>query len=218
MEKNLPEDARLIPPEFFDRDPRLVAPELIGCVLLSDKGGVVTGGRIVETEAYLGADDAGSHAATRGVTRRNAVMYGPSGRAYVYFTYGNHHLLNFVCGPEGTAGAVLVRALEPLWGLAAMKERRGGRLPGELTNGPGKLTAALGIDLSDNACPINEKGIFVYDVPRADAERVVASGRIGLSEGHEHEYRYYLEGNPFVSRGPTGPVRRSKHARDRSES
>jgi DNA-3-methyladenine glycosylase len=217
MEPNLPGCSLLLPRSFFERDPRAVARGLIGCVLISKKGGVVTGGRIVETEAYLGADDAGSHAATKGVTRRNAVMYGPPAHAYVYFTYGNHYLLNFVCEPEGTAGAALIRALEPLYGLAEMAARRGGRSERELTSGPGKLTAALGIDLTDNACPLNEKGIFVYEAPRPASEQVAVSGRIGLAYGHEYEYRYYLRDNPFVSRGRTGQVRRPVRVTDRSE-
>lgn len=216
MEPALPEHSRLLPLSFFERDPRTVARDLLGCSVVSHKGGIVTGGRIVETEAYLGSDDAGSHAATKGITPRNAVMYGPPGHAYVYFTYGNHHLLNFVCEPEGTAGAVLVRALEPLWGLAAMAARRGGRSLGELTNGPGKLTAALGIGLEDNACPLNASGIFVFGAVRPIGS-VAVSGRVGLAAGHEHEYRYFIEDNPFVSRGRTGPVRPPRTERNRSE-
>lgn len=217
MEPTLPNRADLLPLAFFERDPRIVARDVLGCVLISRRGGVVTGGRIVEVEAYLGAADPGSHASTRGITTRNAVMHGPPGHAYVYFTYGNHYMLNFVCEPQGTAGAVLVRALEPLWGLGEMAVRRGGRPAGELANGPGKLTTAMGIDLSDNACPLNEMGICVYDAPRLTDAQVVASGRIGLADGHEHEYRYYLRDNPFVSRGRTGPLRRSGRATDRSE-
>lgn len=198
---------RPLPPEFFERDPREVAPDLLGCLLISRRRGVTTGGRIVETEAYLGSDDPGSHAATLGITRRNAVMYGPPAHLYIYFTYGNHHMLNFVCEPEGVAGAVLVRALEPLWGLDAMARRRGGRTPGELTNGPGKLTAALGIDLTDNGQPLNSDAVFVYDAPRSGGDDIVVSGRVGLSNGYAHEYRYYLRDNPFVSKGRTGPTR-----------
>lgn len=217
MEPELPNSAVLLSHAFFERDPRIVATEVLGCLLISRKGGTVTGGRIVEAEAYLGADDSGSHAATRGMTKRNAVMYGPAGHAYVYFTYGNHHMLNFVCEPVGCAGAVLVRAVEPLWGLTSMAQRRGGRPVPELANGPGKLTAALGIDLSDNGCPLNEKGILVYDASRQSGAHVQVSGRVGLSKGHEHQYRYYLRDNPFVSRGRTGPPTRPGRAPDRSE-
>jgi len=140
----------LLSASFFDRSPELVAPELLGCIVATNVGGCVTAGVIVETEAYLGSDDAGSHAATKGITARNAVMYGQPGTAYVYFTYGNHHMLNLVCEPEGVAGAVLLRALRPIEGLAEMTVRRHGRPERDLCNGPGKLAAALGIDLNDN--------------------------------------------------------------------
>ena len=123
-------------PTFFDRSPELVAPELLGALLVSTAGGVETGGRIVETEAYLGRDDPGSHAATRGITKRNAVMYGPPGSAYVYFTYGNHHMLNLVCEPEGVAGAVLIRAIEPLLGIEVMSGAGAGGRSGSCATAP----------------------------------------------------------------------------------
>lgn len=190
----------------FDADPREVARLLLGKLLVSFKDDVATGGRIVETEAYLGADDSGSHAATKGMTPRNATMYGPSGHTYVYFTYGNHHMLNLVSEREGTAGAVLIRALEPLLGLDTMVARRHGRTSYELTNGPGKLAQALGINLSDNGIPLNQSRIFVYDAPQVSGRDINVSGRIGLRHGHDLEYRYYLRDNPYVSRGRTGPV------------
>ena len=178
-------DAGAIPLSLalFDADPRQVAPALLGRILVTVADGVVTGGRIVETEAYLGSDDPGSHAATRGITARNAVMYGPPGHAYVYFTYGNHHMLNVVCCPRGTAGAVLIRALEPTIGLEIMSVRRPGRPPSEYTNGPGKLAAALGIDLADNGVRLNDGRIWLYDAPAPDSDRIATSGRIGLSAG-----------------------------------
>ncbi|MHB9004336.1 MAG: DNA-3-methyladenine glycosylase, partial [Coriobacteriia bacterium] len=131
----------------FDADPRQVAELLLGKLLVSVKDGVAAGGRIVETEAYLGRNDPGSHAATQGMTPRNATMYGPPAHTYVYFTYGNHHMLNLVSDIEGNAGGVLIRGLEPLLGLDVMVARRRGRAGLELTNGPGKLAQALGIDL-----------------------------------------------------------------------
>ena len=203
---NAPNLADLVPlpSEFFEGHPTHVAPELLGARVVSTVGGVVTGGMIVETEAYLGSGDAGSHAATRGITKRNATMYGPPGTAYVYFTYGNHHMLNLVCESEGTAGAVLIRAVEPLWGIAEMTARRHGRSVVELCNGPGKLTAALGIDLSDNASPLGTGRLAMYYGERP-APVFATSGRVGLSAGHEMELRYYLVGNRFVSHGRTGP-------------
>ena len=117
---------------------------------MSTADGITTGGVVVEAEGYLGSDDPGSHASTKGITPRNAVMYGPAGAAYVYFTYGNHFMFNVVCEAEGTAAAVLVRALRPVLGTDAMISRRHGRAFHELCNGPGKLCGALGINLTDN--------------------------------------------------------------------
>jgi DNA-3-methyladenine glycosylase len=194
-----------LPVGFFDRHPAQVAPELLGAYLVSTAGGVQTGGVIVETEAYLGNNDPGSHAATRGITKRNATMYGPPGTAYVYFTYGNHHMLNLVCEPEGSAGAVLIRALEPVWGVDEMTARRHGRPLVELCNGPGKLAAALALDLSDNGVALGFGRLSVYHGLHPDAQTVKTSGRVGLSQGHELELRYYLADSSFVSRGRTGP-------------
>jgi len=194
-----------MPAAFFDRHPAEVAPDLLGSYIVSTAGGVVTGGLVVETEAYLGSADLGSHAATRGMTKRNATMYGPPGTAYVYFTYGNHHMLNLVCEPEGTAGAVLVRALEPVWGIDAMTARRHGRPLVELCNGPGKLAASLGLDLSDNGVTLGAGRLTVYDGLRPQADTIATSGRVGLSQGYELELRWYLADNRFVSRGRTGP-------------
>lgn len=192
---------------FFERDTAAVAQGLLGSVLVSRVGGVAVAGRIVETEAYLGANDPGSHAATKGITARNAVMFGPPGHAYVYFTYGNHHMLNLVTEREGIAGAVLVRGLEPLLGVETMRRRRLGRTDRELCNGPGKLAAALGLDLSDNAGRLGTGNIAVFEGGLADGEGTVTSGRIGLSSGFELPLRFYVEGNMNVSKGRLGPVR-----------
>ena len=205
----------VLPAAFFARDTVAVARELLGKVLQSTVAGEQVSGRIVETEAYLGSLDPGSHASTRGMTKRNSVMFGPAGHAYVYFTYGNHHMLNIVTECDGVAGAVLVRALEPLDGLEMMARRRSairrsGRplSPRDLANGPGKLAAALGIDLSRNREALDGTGsLVVYDAPAPD-ESIASSGRIGLSEGHELDLRFYLEGDPYVSRGDIGPRRR----------
>lgn len=191
---------------FFERSALLVAPELIGCVLASTAGGILTAGIIVETEAYLGNDDPGSHAATNGITKRNVVMYGPPGSLYVYFTYGNHHMLNLVCEPEGVAGAVLVRALEPVAGLDEMRRRRGCREAVDLCSGPGKLAQALGVDLSDNGLRLGMGRIRVYAGTRPHPKTVATSGRIGLRDGHELQYRFFAAGSTFVSRGRTGPA------------
>lgn len=191
---------------LFDREPDEVAPDLLGCVLASTVGGQITAGRIVETEAYLGSGDPGSHAATKGITKRNAVLYAAPGTVYVYFTYGNHHMVNLVCSPAGRAGAVLVRALEPLLGIEVMAARRHGRPTPELANGPGKLAAALGVDLSDNGALLGSGRLQVYHGERSPDECVGVSGRIGLSAGHDLDLRFYIEGNAWVSRARTGPV------------
>jgi DNA-3-methyladenine glycosylase len=196
----------LLAPEFFGRDTELVARELPGKMLLSDVDGVVTGGRIVETEAYLGSDDPGSHAATRGITERNRVMYGPPGIAYVYFTYGMHHMVNLVTEAEGTAGAVLVRAIEPSLGLDAMTARRLGRGRRDLADGPAKLAQALGVTLADNGARLGVGHLAVFEAP-APEEAVLESGRIGLTAGHELPLRFYLEGSAH-SRARTGGTRR----------
>ncbi|MDR3686993.1 MAG: DNA-3-methyladenine glycosylase [Coriobacteriia bacterium] len=198
---------RSVPASFFGRSPELVAPDLLGCVVATRVDGALTAGVIVETEAYLGRDDAGSHASTKGITARNAVMYGAPGTAYVYFTYGNHYMLNLVCEPQGVAGAVLVRALRPITGLAEMTARRHGRPLRELCNGPGKLAAAMGIDLSDNGSVLGQGRVSVYYGERPSPAEVAVSGRIGLSAGHELDLRFYMANDPFVSRGRTGPVR-----------
>ena len=199
-----PQRARPVLQSFFARSTPTVARELLGAVLVSRVGGLLTAGEIVETEAYLGADDPGSHAATRGVTARNRVMYGPPGHAYVYFTYGTHHMLNLVTEPEGVAGAVLVRAIRPILGIAAMSSRRGGRTGVDLTNGPGKLASALGIDRSLNGVPLGD-AIAVYKGAHIPLESVEVSGRIGLSGGHDLPLRFYVRGEEYVSNGRTGP-------------
>ncbi len=200
---------------FFDRDPRKVARDLLGMLLVSRVGGIAAGGRIAETEAYLGSDDPGSHAATKGITKRNVVMYGPPGSVYVYFTYGNHHMVNLVCCAEGIAGAVLVRAIEPLVGVDEMRKRRGGRAPHDLANGPGKLAEALGVDLSDNGSMLGSGRLVVYHWRRPAARDIAASGRVGLSFGHELEHRYFVRGDPFVSRARTGELTPRKRDRRR---
>lgn len=198
------EGAAVVPGAMFARPTARVARELLGAVLVSRAGGALTAGRIVETEAYLGADDPGSHAATRGVTARNRVMYGPPGHVYVYLTYGNHHMLNLVCEPEGTAGAVLVRAIRPVVGIDTMAARRGGRSGVDISNGPGKLAAALGIDLSLNDTALGG-ALTVYRGVPVPEDRVVVSGRVGLSDGYDLQLRFYVRDDRYVSRGRTGP-------------
>lgn len=204
--------AALLPPRFFERDTVTVARELLGKILVSRAGDTLTGGRIVETEAYLGPGDPGSHA-FRGMTPRTSVMFGPPGRTYVYFTYGNHHMLNLITEQDGVAGGVLIRAIEPMFGTEEMQRRRKGRPLAELTSGPGKLAAALGVDLSDYGSELGHGRLSVYDAP-PPPEPIAISGRVGLSAGWDAPLRFYLKGDPFVSKGRTGPPTKPARGRE----
>jgi DNA-3-methyladenine glycosylase len=181
--------------EFFDRSVHEVARELIGCTVAV--GG--TAGIIVETEAYDATDPA-CHAYI-GRTPRNEVLFGEPGRAYVYLSYGIHSLLNFVAEPEGSAAAVLIRALEPSEGLELMRERRGRGELEELCSGPGKLTEALGVGLDLNGADLLAPP-FELLAPEAgwDGAEVVAAARIGITKAAERPWRYCAAGSRFVSR------------------
>lgn len=194
-----------LPGSFFARPADIVARELLGKTLVTSVEGMLTAGRIVETEAYFGADDPGSHAATRAVTTRNRVMYGPPGRVYVYFIYGNHHMLNLVTGPEGAAGAVLIRGVEPLAGIETMRLRRGGRAPLTPARGPGCVACAFGIDSTLNGVQLGST-IAVCDAPPVDDSAVMNTGRVGLSRGQELRLRFAVRGCVHVSsrRGSAG--------------
>jgi len=180
---------------FFSRPVLTVARDLLGTVLVTASGARV---RIVETEAYGGTDDPASHAG-RGPTRRSEVMFGPPGFAYVYLVYGVHHCLNLVTGPAGDPSAVLIRAAEPLAGVAPRPDTPAHRL----CAGPGLLCRSLGIDLNLNGAPV------AADLPGAGALRllaggepgpVVASGRIGIRRATRRQWRFTMAGNPGLSR------------------
>ncbi|HLJ69094.1 MAG TPA: DNA-3-methyladenine glycosylase [Chloroflexota bacterium] len=196
---------------FFARPSPEVARDLLGKVLARRTGDALLRGRIVETEAYTGASDPGSHA-FRGPTPRNQVMFGEAGHLYVYFTYGMHHCVNVVTDQPGTAGAVLLRALEPLEGIEVMEANRSGRPLRDLCNGPGKLCQSFGITRDQNGDDLEGSDIWIEDDGfRANA--VATSTRVGLSAGADLPFRFFVQGNPFVSRGerPGGPgVRRQR--------
>jgi DNA-3-methyladenine glycosylase len=177
---------------FFDRSVHDVAPDLIGTTLLFN--GV--GGLIVEVEAYHHTDPA-AHS-FRGPTPRNRIMFGPAGFSYVYRSYGIHWCVNFVCEEEGSASAVLIRALEPTHGLAAMRRRRHLNETRSLCSGPGKLCQALGITIAHSELPLDQPPFALY--PRAGKVDVVAGVRIGITKAADLPWRYGLKGSKFVSK------------------
>ena len=179
-------------PDFFARSVHEVAPELIGVTLLVD--GV--GGRIVEAEAY-DQEDPASHA-YRGRTERNASMFGPPGRAYVYRSYGIHWCLNLVCEGEDVASAVLIRALEPTHGLERMRERRGLEDPRLLCSGPGRLCQALAVTCEHDGLSL-DRPPFELLAPE-DKATLVAGPRVGITRAAELPWRYAEAGSRFVSR------------------
>lgn len=200
---------------FFARRPRRVARELLGKVLVRNSqtpGSRPLTARIVEVEAYLGELDPAAHAAA-GRTPRTSILFGPPGYAYVYFIYGNHYCLNVSCEPEGRAGAVLFRALEPLSGIEEMAASRGIELHGDkdlpkLTSGPGRLCEAFGVTRTrDNGGDLTSStsSLWIGD-DGYRARRVLLTPRIGITKAADKALRYLLGGNRFVS----GPKPQSK--------
>ena len=190
-----------LPVEFFERSVHVVARDLVGCTIEHGE----TAGVIVETESYH-AEDPACHAYV-GRTARNEVLFGPPAHVYVYFSYGIHSLLNFVAEPDGEAAAVLIRALEPLRGLDAMRARRGVERIEDLCSGPGKLTQALGVGLELNGVSLREGPIRVLArAGRWRRPRIVTAPRIGISKATELPWRFCAEGHPCVSR-PRPPAR-----------
>jgi DNA-3-methyladenine glycosylase len=188
---------------FYARPVLVVARALLGRVLRHDGPGGRTSGRIVEVEAYRGADDPASHA-FRGETVRNRVMFGPPGHAYVYFTYGMHYCVNLVTGPAGRADAVLIRALEPLEGLALMRRRRGVSELERLARGPGCVTRALGLDRRHDGLDLTHGPLVVESGrPERGGARVARGPRIGIRVAVERPWRFWLAGHTCVS-GPRG--------------
>jgi len=204
-ERRTEKRVRALPRAFYDRPTLEVARQLLGQVLVHRTRAGVTAGTIVEAEAYIGEDDPACHAAP-GPTARNAPLYGPPGFAYVYVNYGMHCLVNAVTEPEGSPAAVLIRALEPLEGLALMRRRRARgtaraarSLPArDLCRGPGNLTRALGIDLRQNRLDLTGRTLWVDDRGLVTG-RVRWSPRIGISVGTDKRWRCYVEGHPCVS-------------------
>lgn len=201
----------VVPREFYARDPRRVARALLGKVLLRRSGSTLLAGRIVEVEAYLGANDLAAHAAA-GKTARNEVLFGSPGHAYVYFIYGSYYCLNVACEPEGRAGCVLIRALEPLAGLRAMAAARAVPIAAlearplllrKLTSGPGRLCEAFAITRAgDNGKDLTDtrSDLLIVD-DGSPAPRVAVTPRIGITKSAKDKLRYVIAGSSLVS-GP----------------
>lgn len=195
--------------EFYERDTITVAKELLGKILVHNIDGILIKGRIVETEAYLGVEDKAAHSYGGRRTNRVEVMYGPAGHAYVYFIYGMYFLLNVVTERVGVPQAVLIRGIEPVEGLDSMAKYRFNKSYEELTsyekknlaNGPGKLTKAFNIDRELNGTDLCSDRLYIEEGENKDFN-IVQTTRIGIDyaeEAKDFPYRFYIEGNPYVS-------------------
>jgi DNA-3-methyladenine glycosylase len=197
-----------LPRRFYLRPARAVARDLLGCLVVSRRGRSLTAGRIVETEAYLGPEDAASHAAFRPGSRR--LFYGEGGFAYVYLNYGVHYCLNAIAGEPGVAGCVLLRSLEPVAGLPAMSRRRG--VPADsrrLASGPGNLTRALGVTARANGADLT-RGPLRIEPPDGPRDFRIATGcRVGITRATSRQLRFWIAGHPAVS-ALARPARRAR--------
>ena len=204
---------RVLGRAFYATDARELAPQLLNkLVVHADPSGHRLAARIVEVEAYAGSEDAGSHS-YRGPTRRNATMFGPAGHLYVYFTYGMHWCMNVVAGGELAATAVLLRAGAPVAGIETMRSRRpAARRNRDLCSGPARLAQALGIDGSFDGVDLVRGPVRLHDDGTPPPDRPAVSTRVGLGagKGDLHPWRYYVPGDPNVSRGPVGVVQRMR--------
>ncbi|HET8582799.1 MAG TPA: DNA-3-methyladenine glycosylase [Jatrophihabitans sp.] len=192
------------------RSARVIAPRLLGAVLVSDLGGERVAVRLTEVEAYEGLDDPASHA-FRGRTNRTAVMFGPPGHLYCYFTYGMHWCANVVCGPDGTATAVLLRAGEVIDGLAAARARRpAARRDADLARGPARLAGCLGLGAAQNGLDLCEPAspVRLESLPARRRPGVIVGPRVGISVAAERPWRFWLPGEPSVSTYKAGGRKR----------
>ncbi|ANT65705.1 DNA-3-methyladenine glycosylase [Prosthecochloris sp. CIB 2401] len=198
--------------DFFRHPTLLMAEKLLGMVLVhKTPGGELLKGKIVETEAYLAAGDRACHA-YRGMTQRNRPMFASPGTVYIYFTYGNHYLMNIVTEPEGTAGAVLLRALEPLEGIPVMERNRGSKSGTILTNGPGKLTQAMSIGPELNSSSLlHSHQLYIEEGDTPLPEEIGTSERIGITQSTELPWRKYISSSPYVSGKAAARCRKKHH-------
>ncbi len=196
--------AAMLPVSFFQRDAATVAEELLGRIMVSGAGTRRVLGRIVETEAYLGAPDPASHAFDYRRNAANQSLYAPPGTWYVYRSYGIHWCANLVAGPPGEGAAVLLRALEPLEGLALMRRRRGVGRDQDLCAGPGRLCEALGVTHALDGLPMRAAPVSVLAGEQVSGAVVARTPRIGITRAAEWPLRFVVRGSPWVS-GPRGP-------------
>ena len=194
-----------LPGQFYLRDTREVARDLLGKELVRESPDGVTSGIIVETEAYLGIDDRACHAFGGRASRRTAIMYEEGGRAYIYLIYGIYWCLNFTTREQGVPEAVLIRALEPVAGIDLMRQRRrtAGKRPADLAGGPGKLCRALAIDGRLYGEDLGGSTLYVREGVAVPPEKIAVSPRVNIASAGEavhHEWRYFIKGNPSVSR------------------
>jgi DNA-3-methyladenine glycosylase len=188
-----------LPRPFYQRPAPAVARDLLGCLLVTRRGRTLTAGRIVETEAYLGPEDAASHAAIRPSSHR--LIYGDGGFAYVYLNYGLHSCFNAIANRSGRPGCVLIRALEPEHGRRAMARRRG--VPADsprLASGPGNLSRALGIALGDSGADLTDSRVTIEPPGQPRDFRIACGARVGITRARERRLRFWIAGNPYVSR------------------
>jgi DNA-3-methyladenine glycosylase len=201
--------------DWLARPPLEVAPELLGCVIVRVSDAGVVAVRLTEVEAYQGADDPGSHA-YRGQTARNAVMFGPAGHLYVYFTYGMHWCANVVCSADGQPGAVLLRAGEVVDGVGLARQRRpSARADRELARGPARLAAALGLGRDDNGTDVcrPDARVRLIGGGARPASKISSGPRVGLANGADRHWRFWLDGEPSVSAYRAHQPRARKPAR-----
>lgn len=199
--------------DFYNRSSLIVAKELLGKILIHkiEGEGLELWGRIVETEAYKGPLDKAAHSYNNRRTKRTEVMFGPGGKAYIYFIYGMYDCMNVVCAEEDIPEAVLIRGVEPLKGIEEMSFNRYGKSYDfltkkqkiNLTNGPGKLCRAMGITRKLNGLDLQGQELFILNSPRIEEENIIAAKRIGIDYAEEAKdflWRYYIKDNTFVSK------------------
>lgn len=190
--------ANILKQEYFNKNAEQLAQDLLGCILVHESAEGITSGIIVETEAYS-QEDAASHT-FKGETPRTKAMFGPGGRAYIYFTYGMHYCFNVVSGQAGHGQGVLIRALQPKEGIDLMKERRQKNAEKELCNGPAKLVQAMGISMTDYGKPLFEGSLYIVGRESGVVPQIVNGPRVGISRAKDVPWRFWIKDNTYISK------------------